>query len=90
MIIDTHIHVWSYPVLAEARDHIRTTQDLVAFRTRFPELYERTLTEDPIDNSDQLIADMDELHTGWYDVLLIQGRARTRNDLTVRKRRHDE
>lgn len=60
MIIDTHIHVWSYPALADARDRIKTTQDLVSFRSRFPDLYDRTLHEDPIDNSDQLIADMDE------------------------------
>ena len=59
MIIDTHIHVWSYPALADAHDRIRTTQDLVSFRSRFPDLYDRTLNEDPIDNSDQLIADMD-------------------------------
>lgn len=59
MIIDTHIHVWSYPALADARDHIKSTKDLVSFRSRCPDLYDRTLTEDPIDNSDQLIADMD-------------------------------
>jgi predicted TIM-barrel fold metal-dependent hydrolase len=60
MIIDTHIHVWSYPALADARDHIKSTKDLVSFRSRCPDLYDRTLTEHPIDNSDQLIADMDE------------------------------
>ena len=60
MIIDTHIHVWSYPALANAREQIKNTQDLISFRTRFPDLYDRTLHEDPMDNSDQLVADMDE------------------------------
>ena len=60
MIIDTHVHVWSYPVLEEYGHKIQSTEDLMAFRTRYPELYERTLTEDPIDNSDTLVAQMDE------------------------------
>ena len=59
MIINTHIHVWGYPALADARDHFKSTKDLVSFISRCPDLYDRTLTEDPIDNSDQLIADMD-------------------------------
>ena len=60
MIIDTHVHVWTYPALANARDYIKSTKDLVSFRSRCPDLYDRTLTEQPIDNSDQLISDMDE------------------------------
>jgi len=60
MIIDTHIHVWSYPALVNARDHIKSTKDLVSFRSRCPDLYDRTLREEPIDNSDQLISDMDK------------------------------
>ena len=59
MIIDTQTHVWSYPALLNAREQISTTEDLVSFRTRYPELYARTLKEEPIDNCDQLIADMD-------------------------------
>jgi predicted TIM-barrel fold metal-dependent hydrolase len=60
MIIDTHVHVWSYPVLEEHGSKIYTTEDLMAFRTRYPDLYERTLTEAPVDNSDTLVAQMDE------------------------------
>ena len=51
MIIGTHTHVWSYPALLKAREQISTTEDLVSFRTRYPELYARTLREEPIDNS---------------------------------------
>ena len=71
MIIDTHTHVWSYPALLNARELISTTEDLVSFRTRYPELYDRTLKEEPIDNSDQLIADMD---TFGIDKALVQAR----------------
>jgi len=71
MIIDTHTHVWSYPALLKAREQISTTEDLVSFRTRYPELYARTLREEPIDNSDQLIADMD---TFGIDKALVQAR----------------
>jgi len=60
MIIDSHVHVWSYPALFDLEDKIRTTEDLITFRTKYPDLYDRTLHEDPVDNSDQLIAHMDE------------------------------
>ena len=60
MIIDTHVHICGYPSLSNLGDKIRTTEDLIAFRTRYPELYKKHLTEKPIDNSDALIADMDK------------------------------
>ena len=60
MIIDSHAHVWSYPVLEEHADKIVSTEDLMAFRSRYPDLYDRTLHEAPVDNSDTLVAQMDE------------------------------
>ena len=45
MIIDTHIHVWSYPALADARDHIKSTKDLVSFRSRCPDYIVRMFGE---------------------------------------------
>ena len=89
MIIDTHIHVWSYPALNDARDHIRTTKDLVSFRSRCPELYDRTLHEDPIDNSDQLIADMDAF---GIDRAFVQARpgAVTNDQVAESVRRHPD
>jgi uncharacterized protein len=71
MIIDTHTHVWSFPVLEEHGNKIESTEDLMAFRTRYPELYERTLTESPIDNSDALIEQMDQ---HGIDRTLVQAR----------------
>jgi predicted TIM-barrel fold metal-dependent hydrolase len=59
MIIDTHIHVWGYPVFEEHADKIKTAEDLMLFRTRYPELYARRLTEKPVDNSDTLVRQMD-------------------------------
>ena len=60
MIIDTHTHVWSFPSYGDLSQHIKTTEDLIAFRTHYPELYNCSLTEEPVDNSDALIADMDK------------------------------
>lgn len=71
MIIDTHIHTCSFPSYRDLSKHIRTTEDLIAFRTRYPELYQRSLTEDPVDNSDHLVADMDR---NGVDVGLVQAR----------------
>lgn len=59
MIIDSHVHVLSYPSLSDLSDKIRTTEDLISFRTRYPDLYNATLTEKPVDNSQHLISDMD-------------------------------
>ena len=89
MIIDTHIHVWSYPALGNARDQIKTTEDLISFRTRFPDLYDRTLHETPIDNSDQLIADMDEY---GIDKAFVQARpgAVTNEQVAESVRRHPD
>lgn len=89
MIIDTHIHVWSYPALANAREQIKSTQDLISFRTRFPDLYDRTLNEDPVDNSDQLIADMDEF---GIDKAFVQARpgSVTNDQVAESVRRHPD
>ena len=89
MIIDSHIHVWSYPALADAREQIRTTEDLIGFRTRYPDLYDRTLTEDPIDNSDQLVADMDAY---GIDRALVQARpgSVTNDQVAKSVRRHPD
>ena len=59
MIIDTHVHVCSFPSFRDLSQQIQTTEDVVAFRTRFPDLYRCGLIEEPVDNSDDLIADMD-------------------------------
>jgi uncharacterized protein len=60
MIIDTHVHVCSFPSFRDLSRHIRTTEDLISFRTRYPDLYNCSLTEQPVDNSDALVADMDK------------------------------
>ena len=72
MIIDTHIHIYSYPSFRDLSKHIRTMEDAIAFRTRYPELYNCNLTEEPVDNTDQLIADMDK---NGIDFALVQARA---------------
>lgn len=59
MIIDAHVHLLSFPSFADLSEQIRTTEDLVAFRTRYPALYQARVTESAVDNSDALIADMD-------------------------------
>ena len=72
VIIDTHIHIYSYPSFRDLSKYIRTMEDAIAFRTRYPDLYKCNLTEEPIDNTDQLIADMDK---NGIDFALVQARA---------------
>lgn len=89
MIIDTHVHMWSFPVLEEHGNKIQSTEDLMAFRSRYPELYERTLTEDPIDNSDTLVAQMDER---GIDKTIVQARPGvvTNDQVAQSVRRHPD
>ncbi len=71
MIIDTHTHVWSFPSYKDLSPYIKTAGDLIAFRSRHPALYNCSLTEPPVDNSDDLIADMDKNGVG---LALVQAR----------------
>ena len=72
MIIDTHVHIFSYPSFRDLSKQIRTMEDAIAFRTRYPDLYNCNLTEKPIDSTDELIADMDQ---NGVDFALVQARA---------------
>jgi predicted TIM-barrel fold metal-dependent hydrolase len=59
VIIDAHVHLMSCASLEDLGDRIETTSDLIAFRTRYPEVFLAAKDEQPIDNSGRLIADMD-------------------------------
>jgi len=64
-------------------------EDAIAFRTRYPDLYKCNITEQPIDSTDDLIADMDK---NGVDFALVQARAGfVSNDLvaTAAKRHPD-
>ena len=81
MIIDTHVHIFSYPSFRDLSKQIRTMEDAIAFRTRYPDLYNCNLTEAPIDSTDDLIADMDK---NGVDFALVQARAgHVSNDLVA-------
>ena len=81
MIIDTHVHIFSYPSFRDLSKQIRTMEDAIAFRTRYPDLYNCNLTETPIDSTDELIVDMDK---NGVDFALVQARAgHVSNDLVA-------
>src|SRR5215475_6958624 len=89
MIIDTHVHIFSYPSFRDLSKQIRTMEDAIAFRTRYPDLYKCNITEQPIDSTDDLIADMDK---NGVDFAVVQARAGyISNDLvaTAAKRHPD-
>ena len=50
MIIDTHIHIYSFPSFRDLSKHIRTMEDAI-FRTRYPDRYQCNNTEPPVDNT---------------------------------------
>ncbi len=81
MIIDSHVHIFSYPSFRDLSKHIRTMEDAIAFRTRYPALYNCNLTESPIDSTDELVADM---NMNGVDFALVQARAgHVSNDLVA-------
>src|SRR5205807_851343 len=51
MIIDTHVHILNFPSLDDLGDKIRTMEDGIAFRTKFPDLYYAVQRETPSDNT---------------------------------------
>jgi uncharacterized protein len=89
MIIDSHVHIYSYPSFRDLSKHIRTMEDAIAFRTRHPDLYKCNLTEQPIDSTDDLVADMDK---NGVDFAVVQARAgHISNDLVATAaRRHPD
>jgi predicted TIM-barrel fold metal-dependent hydrolase len=89
MIVDSHVHIYSFPSFKDLSKYIQTMEDAISFRTRHPEVYKCNLTELPIDNSDDLLADMD---TNGVDFALVQARAgHVSNDLVATAaRRHSK
>ena len=73
MIIDAHVHVMSSASLQDLGDKIQTSEDLIAFRTRYPEAFVAATTEPPIDNSDDLLLDMDRYGVGYAMVMAKPG-----------------
>ena len=82
MIIDTHVHVYGFPSLQKLETQIKKMEDAIGFRTRYPDLYAKTLTDDPVDISENLIEHMD-LHN--IDKALVQARAGNVNNEQVAK-----
>ena len=82
MIIDTHIHlVGAGRSFTDLGDKIKRVEDVINLNSRFPELYEARLIEDPVDISGELIADFDRHGIGRGVVQLTPGRGT--NSLTA-------
>jgi predicted TIM-barrel fold metal-dependent hydrolase len=73
MIIDAHTHVMSSASMQDLGDKIQTSEDLIAFRTRYPELFAEAATEPLLDNADDLLSDMDRYGVGYAMVMAKPG-----------------
>lgn len=62
-IVDTHVHIGSFPSLEDLSTKIRTRADAAGFRSRFPDLFDGQRSELPIDNTAQFLEVMDR-----YDI----------------------
>lgn len=60
MTIDAHVHLGTFPSLAELGHLLRRSEDVVAFHSRHPELFMAARNEDPVDNADDLVAVLDQ------------------------------
>jgi predicted TIM-barrel fold metal-dependent hydrolase len=89
MIVDAHVHLMSFPAFADLRDKIETTADLIAFRSRYPDVYARARTEEPVDNSDQLLSTMDHYGVRYAVVQSRPGRI-TNDHIAAAVARHPD
>ncbi|MCS3451199.1 MULTISPECIES: aliphatic sulfonate ABC transporter substrate-binding protein [Bradyrhizobium] len=80
MIIDSHVHVGTFPSVESAGHLLSSVPDVVAFRTRHRELYEQFAHEEPLDNGETLIGDMDRFGIGKA---IVQSRPGVGNDLVA-------
>lgn len=81
MTIDVHVHIGSYPSVESAGEKLTTRPDVAKFRNKYPELYKRYVTEEPLDNSGTLLRVMDE-----YEVSrsFVQARPGISNDFVAK------
>lgn len=81
VIVDAHVHFGSFPSLRNLGEVLRSAEDVVAFRTRHPDLYRASLGEDPVDNADELLEELDAHRIG---AAVIQARpGKVPNDLVA-------
>lgn len=80
MVIDSHVHIGSYPVLENLAQKLNTRADIASFRLRYPDLYERQTLEDPINNADSLLAVMDQ---HGVDVSVVMARPGVPNEFVA-------
>ena len=78
-IIDVHVHlVGATPSLENLADKIKTTEDLILLNSRYPEIYQQALIQEPIDISDAYIREMDR--HGVAHALIQQRPGKATND----------
>ena len=54
--VDTHVHIVGIGrSFTDLQDKIKTVEDVINFNSRYPEIYQARLTEEPVDISDDLI-----------------------------------
>ena len=59
-LLDCHVHVGGSPGLKAMVDQVQTPKDWLALRGRQPEAFAKAASQSQVDNSDDLIATMDE------------------------------
>lgn len=79
----------TFPAFADLKSQIITTEDVIAFRTRYPALYEQARSEEPVDNSDELVATMNKYEVSYA---LVQSRPGniTNEHIAAAVRRHPD
>jgi predicted TIM-barrel fold metal-dependent hydrolase len=86
-IVDSHVHLLSFPSLENLEDKIRTSDDVIRFRTAYPELYYAARSEEAIDNAHHLIEAMDRNGVGQALVSPTSGNT-TNDQLAAAVRKH--
>jgi len=89
-LLDCHVHVGGSPGLKAMLDQVQTPKDWLALRGRQPEAFAAAASEPQEDNSDDLIAKMDEYGVTHALIQVTPGRNASNQMIADAARRHKD
>ncbi len=88
--LDCHVHIGGSPALAALIDQVQTPKDWLALRGRQPEAFAKAASQSQVDNSDDLIATMDEYGVTHALIQATPGKDASNQMIADAARRHKD
>ena len=87
-LLDCHVHVGGSPALMSLIDQVHTPKDWLALRGKQPEKFAEAASQSQVDNSDDLIANMDEHGVTHAIIQATPGKNASNQRIAEATRRH--